>query len=76
MASLDQLTRESFLSMTEAAQSCPNRPSVRTVWRWARQGIRGRSGVRFFLETWKLGGHTFTSREALARFFSAIGDEV
>src|SRR5215211_197394 len=58
--------REQMLTMTAATKTLPDRPSVETLWRWRTAGCRG---VK--LETLLCGGRRYTSREALARFFSA-----
>lgn len=42
-------------------------PHNSTLWRWALGGVRG---VK--LETVRIGGRTFTSREALLRFMAAL----
>jgi len=54
---------ENLITLTQATKILPGRPNVSTVWRWATHGCRG-----IQLETMKIGGRTFTSREALQRF--------
>ena len=61
------LSKERPCSLTEAAKSLPNRPSVRTVFRWSKKGVGG-----VVLETVKLGHSRYTSYEALERFFGRI----
>jgi hypothetical protein len=61
---------EHLLSMTEAAKLLPGRPNVATLWRWRTSGCRGHR-----LETLLFGGRRYTSREAIARFLSAINGE-
>jgi hypothetical protein len=41
-------------------------PHPSTVWRWIAQGVGGRR-----LGTVRIGGRTYTSKEALARFVEA-----
>lgn len=54
---------ERLLSFKEAAKESPGRPHLSTLHRWRLRGIRG-----IKLETVRLGGKRFTSREALERF--------
>ena len=61
------LQNERPRSITEAAKRLPNRPSVRTLFRWSKKGVNG-----IVLETVKLGHHRYTSDEALQRFFERI----
>lgn len=65
-------TRETLLSLSEAARSLPRRrrgrkPHVSCLYRWSVSGCRG-----VLLETIQVGGTRCTSREALARFFQAL----
>jgi len=64
-----QLSGEELLTLTDAAHETPGRPTVRTLWRWSSKGVRG---VR--LQTLKVGGRTFTSREALNRFLAELNE--
>ena len=57
------IASENLLSVKEARLEFPNRPSVPTLWRWMMKGI---SGV--VLESVRIGGRRFTSREACQRF--------
>jgi hypothetical protein len=58
---------ETPLLLSQAVKALPTRPHVSTVWGWATHGI---NGVR--LETAKIGGRRYTSREALARFVARL----
>lgn len=63
---------EEIVSMAGATKVIPKRASgkrvhVATVYRWASVGLKG---VR--LETIQIGGHCYTSTEALHRFFKAL----
>ncbi len=65
-------SQESLLSFAEVTRVVPPRRGgkrlhIATVYRWARHGCRG---VR--LETIQIGGSSFTSREALERFYQAL----
>jgi hypothetical protein len=58
---------ESVITFPEAARALPNRPNLSTLWRWRMQGVRG-----IKLEIICIGGRTYTSREALARFLERV----
>ena len=58
---------EQLLSLTQAAASLPNRPHVCTLHRWRLSGVAG-----ILLETVRIGGRRFTSREALDRFHKSV----
>ena len=62
------IAREQLISLHEVPTILPPRPSgkrlhISTIYRWVQRGIRG---IR--LEVVKVGGTTYTSREALQRF--------
>lgn len=66
------LLDETVLTFPEATRALPQ-PGGRaihttTLWRWARQGLRGAGGSLVRLEYIRLGRKLFTSKEALARF--------
>jgi len=63
---------EQIVSMAGATKVIPKRASgkrvhVATVYRWASVGLKG---IR--LETIQIGGHCYTSKEALGRFFAEL----
>jgi hypothetical protein len=62
---------EELLTLEEAKRVIPRRrgrrPSVPTLWRWCRKGIRGIS-----LEYIRVGRNIVTSKEALSRFFQGL----
>lgn len=62
---------EELLGLNEARRFMPRiggkHPSLPTVWRWCRIGIRG---VK--LEYVRVGKHLATSKEAVSRFFNAL----
>lgn len=65
--------RESVISLVEAAKSLPSRrggrrPHISCLYRWTTVGCRGT-----VLESIQIGGTRCTSREALTRFFAALG---
>lgn len=67
------LKGERHLSMREAADLVPgNRGNaLRAVYRWAREGVKAPTG-RVRLETLRVGGYLFTSKEALERFITVL----
>lgn len=67
---------EQLMRLGEVSTDLPRRNGKKihtsTVWRWTRRGLRG---IR--LETLRIGGTTYTSKEALQRFanqLSRIGE--
>ena len=61
-----------LVSLSTAAKHCPGRPNASTLWRWARKGIKARSGVRIRLEHMRVGGKIFVTIESLSRFFENV----
>ena len=57
------LLAEDTISIGEVVNELPGNHSKTTVWRWTTRGL---NGVR--LESVKIGGRTFTSKQALHRF--------
>lgn len=57
---------EQIVTIAQAAAIFPHRPRRATVWRWTKHG---HSGVK--LETLRIAGRVFTSREAIERFIAA-----
>lgn len=52
-----------FISLNEAREIIPGRPSIETMRRWEKQGVRGRK-----LKTLLRGGRRFVSRAAILEF--------
>jgi hypothetical protein len=63
------LGHETYIPLTEVPHHVASRPSVRTVRRWARQGVRD---VK--LRTWLCGGRRFTDRPAIDEFLRAVNE--
>lgn len=63
---------EQLLLLTEASAiiNPSHPPHIATIWRWATAGLKG--GIR--LESIKVGGQRFTSREAIRRFLVRINE--
>jgi len=64
---------EDVIDLTEATKVLPKvngkRPSISTVWRWCRKGLRG-----VHLDYIRVGRHIATSKQALGRFFVALAE--
>ena len=63
---------QDYISLCEAAKMSPGRPSGVAVWRWARKGIRAKSGDRIHLQHIRAGGKIFTTHLWLNQFFEAV----
>lgn len=61
------LDTEEFIPLKEASQHIPGRPHLATVYRWVN---RRKSP----LETFKVGGRVFTTKEAIHRFIQNCSD--
>jgi hypothetical protein len=66
---------EHLVPLSDVPSLLPPRPNGRrlhfsTIWRWATRGVRG--GIR--LATVRIGGATYTSREAIQRFADELAD--
>ncbi len=57
------IASETLITLAQASERLPGRPSLCAIWRWRTKGIRGRK-----LESVVIGGRPYTSIEALARF--------
>jgi hypothetical protein len=66
------LATEQPLTLRQARDALPDgtRPDLATVYRWASQGVRG-----IVLETERVGGKVYTTREALGRFQQQLAGE-
>ena len=61
---------ERMMTLGDAAKLLCPQPSVSTLWRWCRRGVRG---VR--LEYRRLGRRIVTSAQAIERFGSALAEK-
>jgi hypothetical protein len=71
--SINDLTRETLLSLAQAARRFPparlGRPvNASTIWRWARKGVKVPGVGMVKLECVRLSGRWLTSVEAISRF--------
>jgi hypothetical protein len=62
---IDRMT-ETLIPIEQVPDELPSNPHPSTVHRWRLRGI---AGVK--LETLKIGGRRFTSKEAIERFINA-----
>jgi hypothetical protein len=70
---------EKMLSISQAARNLPavrgkKSPHPNTLVRWARVGLRSKSGKIVRLDIQRVGGTNCTSMAALQRFFDALHD--
>lgn len=49
----------------------PGRPAIQTVWRWILNGVRGPDGQPIKLESFKVAGRRFVTRQAIDNFIAA-----
>jgi hypothetical protein len=73
------ITNETCLTLSKAAKTLPRvrgskPPHPLTLYRWATNGLKAKSGKRVFLETEFVGGTRVTSLEALERFIARKSD--
>lgn len=64
--------QENVISIPTAARLFSvegSHPDPRTLWRWAQRGC---GNPRVYLELIRVGGKTYTSREAVSRFLAAL----
>jgi Tfp pilus assembly protein FimT len=76
---MSELLAETILSLGEAARQFPGSRGAKrvcpsTVWRWCSKGTRRQDGQIVRLEHFRLGGRVMTTREAVARFVTALTD--
>jgi hypothetical protein len=60
---------EQFIALAGASAHCAGRPHIGTLMRWAIKGV-GPNHIK--LETWKVGGRRYTTREAIDRFVARL----
>lgn len=61
------------IEISAAAAILPGRPSRKTVYRWTLKGCVADDGQRIVLESARIGGRRWTSREAIERFIAGMG---
>ena len=65
------MSTDDYLTLAEAANRSPGRPSSNAVWRWCRKGIKSRSGETVKLNHVRVGGKIYTRQGWLDEFFAA-----
>ena len=60
------VNEETLLTAKDARKELPGRPSINTIYRWFWKGVRG-----IKLESVRVGGRVYTSKEACHRFVLA-----
>lgn len=66
------LDQNDLLSLSDAAHRCPGHVSQSAVWRWARKGLKARSGNRVRLRHLRVGGRLYTTQANLDGFFADL----
>lgn len=59
---------EDYITLTEAANIAPGRPSANCIWRWCRRGVLSRGGERVRLQHVRIGGRVYTTARWLEEF--------
>jgi len=67
-------TEAKYLTCIQVAQAAPGRPSANCVWRWARRGVRSRTGDRVYLDHVRAGRKVFIPAGALEKFMAALAE--
>ena len=62
------------ISIAEAARLIPNGPTVNTIWRWCRRGLKLSSGGRIRLTHSQIGGHLFTTATDVQCFLRQVAE--
>jgi Protein of unknown function (DUF1580) len=60
-----------LIPLEEALAHC-GRPTRKTAIRWVKRGCRAPNGSIVKLQAWRVGGRWLTTREAVARWLSAV----
>lgn len=67
------LTNEAFLTLAEAAKLVPGHPSMNTIWRWCREGVKVRGTLeRIRLRHVRAGGRVLTTKAWLDEMLHAV----
>jgi len=73
MAEAPQTTQPTeYLSVAEAARRVPGNNRPHAVWRWARKGLKARSGEIVKLRHVRVGGRLMIPADALEEFHQAL----
>ena len=63
-----------YLTLAQAAHRCPGEPHPSALWRWARRGLKSRSGRRVRLGHVRAGRGIFTTLAWLDCFFAELAE--
>lgn len=69
-----QTVTDEHITLTQAANIAPGRPSSNCIWRWCRRGVRSRNGERVRLQHLRIGGKIFTTARWLEEFGRALAE--
>ena len=62
----------SYLSLSEAVEMIPSKPSTNAFWRWCRRGLKARNGNIVRMEHCRIGGKIYVTEDAIEQFFSSL----
>ena len=65
---------QEYITLTQAAQMAPSRPSINCIWRWSRKGVLARSGERVRLQHVRIGGKLYTTAAWLSQFGQTLAE--
>jgi len=68
----DSDLRAKYITLAQAGRDAPGQPHASAVWRWARKGIKSRSGNRVRLQHARIGGRVFTTVAWLEAFWADL----
>lgn len=66
------VNRQEYLTFAQASRRCHFRPSISTIWRWARKGLKARSGRLIRLRHLRMGRRLVTTPQWLDEFFDHL----
>lgn len=69
------MSETGHIALRRVCEITPTHPSLTTVWRWTREGIGIRGGRRVRLQTERVGGRIYTTRDWLHEFHRALQAE-
>jgi len=70
----DHLPATEYITLTQAANLAPGRPSTNCLWRWCRRGVLSRGGERVRLQHVRVGGVIYTTVHWLAEFGRTLAE--
>jgi hypothetical protein len=69
-----QSNAETYITLTQAGNIAPGRPSTNCLWRWCRRGVKSRNGEKVRLRHIRIGGKIFTTRRWLDVFGQQLAE--